>query len=76
MKSSQGPGNPTAGGGGGTREWAVVFTVTVPVTGFIPSGVTDPGLTLQVVAWGGTGTKLHVNVTALLNPLMGITVRV
>jgi hypothetical protein len=49
----------------------IEVTVTCEVIGFVPSGVTEVGLSAHVVL---TGAPVHVSATAWLNPLTGVTV--
>jgi hypothetical protein len=58
---------------GGGMERTAVATVTVAVTGFVPSGVTAGGDTEQVAA---CGAPLQPRVTLALNPKEGVTVKV
>lgn len=52
-------------------ERTVVVTVTVAVTGFIPSGVTADGDTEQVAS---AGAPLQLRLTLALYPKNGVTV--
>lgn len=51
---------------------AVVFTVSVLVTA-LPFGVTEAGANVQVAS---AGNPLQEKLTAVLNPFMGVTVKV
>ena len=58
---------------GGSKERTAVVTVTVAVTGFVPSGVTADGDTEQVAP---RGVLPQPSVTLALNPKDGVTVKV
>ena len=49
----------------------IEVTVTCEVIGFVPSGVTEVGLSAHVVL---VGAPVHVSATAWLKPLTGVTV--